>query len=121
VEIDEIREFCLALPEVTEGFPFGEDVLVFKVVGKMFFACNLAKYPCGVNLKCEPSKALDLRDDYDGIVPGWHMNKKHWNTVLLDGSVPSDLIEELLMHSYERVVSGLKKADRQRVQEQLKS
>lgn len=119
MEIDEIREYCLQLPEVTEGFPFGEGVLVFKVVGKMFLASNLDKFPASCNLKCDPARALELREEYDGIEPGWHMNKKHWNTLILDGSVPSSLIQELLDHSYELVVGSLKKSDRERVQGEL--
>ena len=119
VEIDEVREYCLQLPEVTEGFPFGEGVLVFKVAGKMFLASNLDAYPASCNLKCEPSRAVELREEYDGIKPGWHMNKKHWNTILLDGTVPSTLIEEMLDHSYELVVGSLKKADRERIRATL--
>ncbi len=113
MELDEIREYCLARPGVTEGFPFGEDVLVFKVSGKMFFASNLKDTPARCNLKCDPERAVELRESYDGIIPGWHMNKKHWNTIVLDGSVPTDLIQELVEHSYQLVRSKLKKSERE--------
>lgn len=117
MELDEIREYCLARPDVTEGFPFGEDVLVFKVRGKLFCLANLTDTPSRCNLKCEPERAVELRESHDGIIPGWHMNKKHWNTVVLDGSVPSTLIEELVEHSYQRVILGLKKKDREELRE----
>lgn len=119
MEIDEIRELCLGLPEVTEGFPFGEETLVFKVSGKVFCLMSLEAYPVSFNLKCEPSRAVELREKYDAIAPGYHMNKKHWNTITLDGSLSSSLLEELVRHSYAQVVAGLKKAEREAIRAQL--
>jgi len=110
VELEDLRELCLQMAGVTEGYPFGEDVLVFKVMGKVFCLMSLDAVPSTVNLKCEPEKAIDLREQYDAIAPGYHMNKKHWNTLTLDGSIPSDLCAELLTHSYDRVVAGLTRA-----------
>ena len=119
IELEDVRDYCLLLPEVSEGYPFGEDHLVFKVKDKMFCLMSLEAYPSTMNLKCEPDRAIELREQYDGIAPGYHMNKKHWNTLILDGSVPSSLIQELLDHSYELVVGSLKKSDRERVQGEL--
>jgi predicted DNA-binding protein (MmcQ/YjbR family) len=107
MDIEELREYCLSLPAVTEEFPFGPDVLVFKVGGKMFALTNLENFPTTFNAKCEPERAVELRERHPAIVPGWHMNKKHWNTVTLDGSLSGDLVRELVDHSYELVVAGL--------------
>lgn len=116
---DAIRDHCLALPETTESFPFGDDTLVFKVAGKMFALIGLERLPRFVNLKCDPEYAIELREQYEGITPGYHMHKKQWNSVLLDGSVPSTLVHSLVDDSYRLVVAGLKKADRERVRAQL--
>lgn len=106
---------CMALPEVEETTPFGPEVLVYKIAGKMFAATDPERLPVGINLKCDPDRALDLRDEYYAIQPGWHMNKKHWNTVALDGTLADELLMELVRHSYELVVHGLKKSERERV------
>jgi predicted DNA-binding protein (MmcQ/YjbR family) len=98
---------CLGLPGVVETQPFGPEVLVYKVGGKMFALTVPEDVPPRVNLKCDPERALDLRDRYPAIRPGWHMNKKHWNTVVLDGSVPAELVGELVEHSYRLVVASL--------------
>ncbi len=114
MDFEDIRERCLGMPGVTEGFPFGEDVLVFKVAGKMFLLTNLATDPVSFNAKCDPERAVELREEYTGVNPGYHMNKQHWNTVSFDGSVTDELAEELIEHSYDLVFSKLtKKAQRE--------
>jgi len=119
IELEDVRDYCLLLPEVSEGYPFGEDHLVFKVKDKMFCLMSLEAYPSTMNLKCEPDRAIELRELYDGIAPGYHMNKKHWNTLTLDGSIPADVVLELVRHSYDRVVLGLKKGEREEIKEAL--
>ena len=114
MQFDTFRDLCLAKPGATEGTPFGPDVLVFKAV-KMFALVNLDGPPFRANLKCDPERAVDLRERYDGIIPGYHMNKQHWNTVALVEDVPGELIRELLDHSYDLIVASLKKADRERL------
>jgi predicted DNA-binding protein (MmcQ/YjbR family) len=111
MNIEELREICISKAGVTEEFPFDNSALVFKVMGKMFALTNIDKYE-SVNLKCDPERAVELRETYSGIIPGWHMNKTHWNTVLVDGSVDDSLLVELVQHSYDLVVSKLTKKDR---------
>jgi predicted DNA-binding protein (MmcQ/YjbR family) len=98
---------CLALPAAEETTPFGPEHLVYKVAGKMFALTSPDEYPPTANLKCDPDRALELRDRYEDITPGYHMNKKHWNTVNLSGRVPTPLIRELIDHSYQLVVASL--------------
>ena len=98
---------CLSLPHVEETTPFGPDVLVYKVGGKLFALTVPDDFPSRVNLKCDPERAVELRDEHKGIIPGYHMNKRHWNTVLLDGSVPTKLVRELIDHSYDLVTKSL--------------
>jgi len=98
---------CLALPHVEETTPFGPDLLVYKVGGKMFALATPDELPHSVNLKCDPDRAAELRDRYEDIQPGYHMNKRHWNTVALGGRVPAKLVRELIDHSYELVFSSL--------------
>lgn len=112
---DEYRELCLKKKGVSEGFPFGEPVLVFKVMGKMFALANIDKFDY-INLKCDPIRSVKLRETFPGITPGYHMDKKHWNSVKTDGSIPEDLLIELIDHSYELIVKSLPK----KVQEELK-
>ena len=102
------REYCLAMPGVTEDTPFGEDTLVFRVGGKIFSLTSMEMFQ-SVNLKCDPERAVELREEYSGIVPGFHMNKKHWNTVSTGGSVPDRLILELADHSYALIFVSLSK------------
>ncbi|MBK7710578.1 MAG: MmcQ/YjbR family DNA-binding protein [Bacteroidales bacterium] len=102
MNIELLREFCLSKNNATESFPFGDDTLVFKTGGKIFALVNLDG-DLSINLKCEPSLALELRERYTSVTPGYHMNKKHWNTVQLDGSVPDKEIFSWIDHSYERV------------------
>jgi Uncharacterized protein conserved in bacteria len=109
VDAETFREFCLAKPGATEGNPFGEDPLVFKVQGKIFALMSLDTIPPQVNLKCDPDRALELRDSYEQVQPGYHMNKKHWNTVILDGALSDRLIKEMIDHSYELVRPAAKR------------
>jgi predicted DNA-binding protein (MmcQ/YjbR family) len=103
MNIEWFREYCLSKDHVTEELPFGPDTLVFKVKGKMFALTGLDDVPGSCNLKCEPDRAVNLREKYSSVLPGYHMNKKHWNTILWDGSVPDTLILELVNHSYDLV------------------
>lgn len=109
---NDIYEHALSLPGATEDFPFGEETLVFKVSGKMFGLIGLDQIPPRMNLKCDPERALELRERYDAIIPGYHMNKRHWNTVIFDGSLPEGLERELIEESYRLVVEGLPKGKR---------
>jgi predicted DNA-binding protein (MmcQ/YjbR family) len=103
--IDELRTYCLSKPHTEECLPFDEDTLVFKVAGKMFALISISE-PETVNLKCEPERAIALREQYAEIVPGWHMNKSNWNTVSLMGSLGDAFICELIDHSYAEVLKG---------------
>ena len=114
--LDDLRNHCIGKIGVTEGFPFDQKTLVFKVFGKMFALVDVED-PTGINLKCDPEKAIELRERYDGIQPGYHMSKKHWNTVSLEGLVDDSLIKELIVHSYDLVVSSLPK----KLQDELKN
>ena len=110
MNLAQFREYCLSKPRATEGTPFGPDVLVFKVGGKMFALAALDEMPTTVNLKCDPDWALDLRDRYEQVRPGYHMNKKHWNTVEIDGSIPDAELRKMIDHSYDLVVETLPKS-----------
>ena len=110
-----IGRVCLALPATELAHSFGEDHDVYKVGGKMFAITVPEDFPPRINLKCDPERAVELRDEYKGIKPGWHMNKKHWNTVMLDGSVPPKLVRELVEHSYQLVVDALPKKVREEI------
>ena len=120
MNIEELRDFCISKKGVTEHFPFDDVTLVFKVMNKMFALSGLDDWEKGVqkiNLKCNPENAIALREEYDGINPGWHMNKVHWNTVTLNNSdVSDDLVRELIDHSYDLVVTSLPK----KIQNELK-
>lgn len=109
-----IREYCLAKKEVKESFPFNDTALVFKVSGKMFALVNLDG-PLSISLKCEPGKAIELRERYSSVTPGYHFNKKHWNSVYIDGSIEDKLIIEWIDHSYLQVVNKLPAKDRLRI------
>ncbi|QVY64114.1 MmcQ/YjbR family DNA-binding protein [Polaribacter sp. Q13] len=121
MHIEQLRDYCISKKGVTEHFPFDDVTLVFKVMNKMFLLTGLTsweKSEAKVNLKCNPEKAEELREEYEGISAGFHMNKKHWNTVLLNSSdVSDDLAKELIDHSYDLVVSGLTK----KIKEELTS
>lgn len=111
---DQLRAFCLEFNDATEEFPFGPDVSVFKVAGKMFALSWLEADPLTVNLKCDPDDAVRLREEYPAIAPGYHMNKRHWNTVTV-GELPDRMVRELVEDSYDLVVAGLPKAVRLRL------
>jgi predicted DNA-binding protein (MmcQ/YjbR family) len=116
MHLDDLRLYCLAKPGATEDTPFGPDVLVFKVMGKMFALTNLDKLPaCEVGLKCDPERTLALREAYEGIFPGPYLDKKHWNYVALQGDVPGALVRELVDHSYDLVVAKLPRRERERL------
>jgi predicted DNA-binding protein (MmcQ/YjbR family) len=112
MDLAQFREYCLSKCRTTEGTPFGPDVLVFKVGGKMFALAALDEVPTTVNLKCDPDLALELRDRYEQVRPGYHMNKKHWNTVKIDGGIPDVELRRMIDHSYELVVKRLPDAKR---------
>ena len=112
MDIEQFREYCLAKKGVTEDFPFGEVTLCLRVGGKIFAITGLDAERFSVNLKCDPDYALELREQYPEVQPGWHMNKKHWNTVDFEGALDERLLRTLVDHSYEQVVKSLKKAER---------
>ena len=116
MDLAQFREYCLSKPGATEGTPFGPDVLVFKVRGKMFALAALEEVPTTVNLKCEPDLALDLRDRYEQVQPGYHMNKKHWNTVEIESGIPDAEVRKMIDHSYELVAKSLPKAERKKLE-----
>ena len=107
MDLEQFREYCLSKPGATEATPFGPDVLVFKVSGKMFALAALDEVPATVNLKCDPDLALDLRDRCEQIKPGYHMNKKHWNTVEIETGIPDVELWRMIDHSYDLVVASL--------------
>ena len=112
MHIEQLRDYCIAKKGVTEHFPFDEVTLVFKVMGKMFALVGLNSWEKGdtkINLKCNPEKAILLREEYESINPGWHMNKKHWNTVIVEGDLEDQMILSLIDHSYDLVVSSFTK------------
>ena len=106
---------CSTEPGAVEEYPFGDEVAVFKVAGRMFALVPLGEVPGSVSLKCDPDLAVGLRGRYAGVRPGYHLNKRHWNTVTLDGSVPEEEVLELIEHSYELVVARLTKAQRDKL------
>jgi len=112
MNIEEFRGYCLSLNGVTEDLPFGDDALVFKVCSKMFALCNLGN-ELQVNLKCDPEIAIQLREKYPSVLPGYHMNKKHWNTIIIDGSINDLLIKQWIFDSYNLVVKNLSKIEKE--------
>ena len=115
MDLAQFLEYCLSKPRATEGTPFGPDVLVFKVSGKMFALAALDEVPTTVNLKCDPDLALELRDRYEQVTPGYHMNKKHWNTVGIEGGIPDPELRKMIDHSYDLVAKGLLRKPRAKV------
>lgn len=113
--LDDLREYCASKPGAVEDFPFDEVTLVVKVRSKIFALMGTDQNPDtpSINLKCEPALAEMLRETYPAVVPGYHMNKRHWNTVTVDGSIPEPEIHEMIDHSYEQVVKSLPKKDRE--------
>jgi predicted DNA-binding protein (MmcQ/YjbR family) len=115
MDIEQIRKHCLVKKGVKEEFPFDEDTLVFKVLGKIFLLASLETIPLQINLKCDPENAVELREKYEAVQPGYHMNKKHWITVIINGSIPNQRILEWINESYQLVVLGLRKSERQKL------
>lgn len=108
MNIEELWQYCKAKPGSEESFPFGPQTLVFKINGKIFFLASLEKQPLQFNVKCDPEKAIDLREKFAAVLPGYHMNKKLWNTVVVDGSIPTHLLYEFIDDSF-KLVSKTKK------------
>ena len=122
MNIEELRTYCLSKPQTSESFPFDQDTIVFKIMNKMFALTSLRRWEEGyhsVNLKCDPKKAIELRERYpENVYPGYHMNKKHWNTVVIDNSeLSGKFIKHLINQSYELVVSKLPKKDREKLKD----
>lgn len=109
MDVEDIRTYCLSYPQTTEGFPFDESTLVFKVANKMFALLSLDSQPTRINLKCEPEVAEEWRLQHPAIIPGYHMNKKHWNTLILDGSLSSEFIRDAIDRSCRLIVASLPK------------
>lgn len=109
MNIEQLQEYCLQKADVEETLPFGPDTLVYKVNGKVFLLTGLESHPLRFNVKCDPDRAIELREEYpEHVLPGYHMNKKHWNTVIADGTIPQKQVKEFIDHSYE-LVRGKKK------------
>ena len=118
MNIETLRDHCLAKPATTEGFPFDEDALVFKVSGKMFLLVSLSSKPLTMNVKCDPELAVELRERYpDAVYGAFHMNKKHWNSVNCESALLDNELKEMIDHSYALVVKGLPKKERERLAE----
>ena len=115
MNIEEIREYCIAKPGVTEGFPFNDTALVFKVAGKMFALLDLSEDSRGITLKCDPELAIELREQNPEVSPAWHFNKQHWNGVDLQGSISYTQLKEWIDHSYNIVVGSLPKSKRETI------
>ena len=109
MNIEEYREYCISKPGVSEGFPFDQNTLVFKVMGKMFALTNVEQFR-SINLKCDPDYAIELREQYEGIKAGYHMSKKHWNTCDTQNDIPDEVLKKMIDDSYELVASKLTKA-----------
>jgi predicted DNA-binding protein (MmcQ/YjbR family) len=109
MNIEQLQEYCLQKADVEETLPFGPDTLVYKVNGKIFLLTGLESHPLQFNVKCDPDRAIELREEYpEHVLPGFHMNKKHWNTIIADGTIPQKMIREFIDHSYA-LVTGKKK------------
>lgn len=109
MDIEQLRDYCLSKPEAEEAFPFGPETLVFKVKDKIFLLASLDKQPLQFNVKCEPEKAIELREEYAAIIPGYHMNKKLWNTIIIDGTLTLQQLKEFVDDSYNLVFKRNKK------------
>ena len=108
MDVEELRVFCLSLPNTSEDMPFDDDVLVFRVHGKIFALASVSKND-SVNLKCNPERAIDLREEFQAVQPGYHMNKKHWNTVFFNQDLSDVELRKLVQHSYDLIFSALPK------------
>jgi predicted DNA-binding protein (MmcQ/YjbR family) len=109
MDLPDVIAHILSKPGAEESTPFGPDTLVYKVGGKMFALTTPDEYPARLNLKCDPERSIVLRDEYESIIPGYHMNKRHWNTLVLNGSLPSKVVRELIDHSYDLVAAKRRK------------
>lgn len=116
LNLDKIKRFCYGLPGSAEDYPFDEDTLVFKVTGKIFILVTLEK-ELSINVKCDPEKAIEYRASYPSVIPGYHMNKTHWNTVFIDGSIDDEVIFKMIEHSYDLVVKSLTKSARKELED----
>lgn len=112
---EDLRAYCLSRRGATEDFPFGPDVAVYKVAGKMFALLSVGTEPPSISLKCDPVRAVMLRDTFSAITPGYHLNKRLWNGIRIDGTVPDDDVLELIDHSYELIVAGLTRKQRAQI------
>jgi len=112
MDIETFRNYCLSKKGVSESFPFDETTLVFKVLNKVFALTSISKKPFAVNLKCNPEKAINLRELYSQITPGYHMNKKHWNTVIFENSLPTELLKGMIDDSYTLVIAKMTKKEK---------
>lgn len=106
MDIESLREYCLSKPGTKETLPFGPDTLVFKVNGKIFLLTGLDSEPLSFNVKCDPELAIELREQYSCVLPGYHMNKKHWNTIVVNGSVSTKQLKEWIDHSYDLILGN---------------
>lgn len=113
MNIEELRGYCLAKPFVEETFPFGEDTLVFKVMGKAFLLTGISSHPLQFNVKCKPEKAIELREKHSYVLPGYHMNKRHWNTVVCESNANPKLLKQWIDDSYQLIIDSLPKKTRE--------
>jgi predicted DNA-binding protein (MmcQ/YjbR family) len=118
MDLETIRRYCLKKKSVTESFPFGESTLVFKVAGKIFLLVGLDNFPLQFNVKCDPEKAEELREAFSSVIPAFHMNKKHWNTIILNGQIQAKQIFEMIDDSYQLVVRSLPVGIRKKLEHQ---
>ncbi len=117
MNLESLREYCLSKKGVTESLPFGEETLVFKVLNKLFALTSFDSQPLSFNVKCDPEKAIELREQYSSVKPGYHMNKKHWNTIIADSSVTDSQLQEWIDDSYRLVVQSFSKVQKQELAE----
>ena len=115
MNLEEVRDYCISKKGVEETLPFGPDTLVFKVMGKAFLLTGFNSSPLQFNVKCDPEKAIEFREQFPCVLPGYHMNKKHWNTILADGSVSNKQLKEWITDSYTLVISGLPKIQQKKL------
>jgi len=113
MNLEELREYCISKKGVEETLPFGPETLVFKVMGKAFLLTGFENNPVQFNVKCNPEKAIELREQFSCVLPGYHMNKKHWNTIIVDGTATNNFLEEWISDSYNLVVEGLTKKEKE--------
>ena len=108
MDIEQLWQYCKSMPGAEEGFPFGPQTVVFKVNGKIFFLASLDKQPLQFNVKCDPDEAIELRERFESVIPGYHMNKKLWNTVIVDGTIPNNMLCKFIDNSYKLVSKNKK-------------